>query len=62
MINCPCINCEKKGCGAYHDKCEKFLAFKRDSAAEAAKRKEFYDRKGFGIPKNINLRRCKKWN
>ena len=44
MINCPCINCEKKGCGAYHDKCEKYQAFKRDSAAEAKKRKEYEER------------------
>lgn len=44
MINCPCINCEKKGCGAYHDKCEKFLAFKRESAVEAEKRKEYEER------------------
>lgn len=54
MINCPCVNCEKKGCGVYHDECEKFLAFKRDSAAEAEKRKEFYAAKRIRI---INKRR-----
>lgn len=62
MINCPCKDCEKKGCGVYHDKCEKYQAFKRDSAAEATKKREFYDRKSFRIPKSINLSRCKKWN
>ena len=57
MINCPCINCEKKGCGVYHDNCEKFLAFKRDSAAEAAKKREFYAAKRIRI---INTRRLVK--
>ena len=57
MINCPCVNCEKKGCGAYHDKCEKFLAFKRESAVEAEKRKEFYAAKRIRI---INTRRLVK--
>ena len=57
MINCPCVNCEKKGCGVYHDKCEKFLAFKRESAAEAEKRKEFYATKRIRI---INTRRLVK--
>ena len=54
MINCPCINCEKKGCGVYHDKCEKYQAFKRDSAAEAAKKREFYAAERIRI---INTRR-----
>lgn len=22
---CPCKDCEKKGCGVYHSKCEKYL-------------------------------------
>ena len=24
----PCIDCEKKGCGSYHDICEKYRAYK----------------------------------
>lgn len=24
----PCIDCEMKGCGAYHDICEKYKAYK----------------------------------
>lgn len=23
----PCIECEKKGCGAYHDECEKYKEY-----------------------------------
>lgn len=26
-MRCPCIECDKKGCGAYHDKCEPYQAF-----------------------------------
>lgn len=24
---CPCKDCEKKGCGVYHDKCEEYQKF-----------------------------------
>ena len=24
---CPCKDCEMKGCGAFHDKCEKYLKY-----------------------------------
>lgn len=24
---CPCKDCEKKGCGVYHSKCEKYLKY-----------------------------------
>lgn len=24
----PCKDCEKKGCGSYHDQCEKFKEYK----------------------------------
>lgn len=26
-MECPCKDCEKKGCGVYHDKCEKYLEY-----------------------------------
>ena len=29
----PCGDCEKKGCGAYHDQCEKYKEF-REKVAE----------------------------
>lgn len=28
MCDSPCVTCENKGCGAYHDKCEKFKEFR----------------------------------
>lgn len=30
MVVCPCIKCENKGCGSYHDKCELYLEYKKD--------------------------------
>jgi hypothetical protein len=27
MLN-PCKDCERKGCGAYHDECEQYKSFK----------------------------------
>ena len=36
--NCPCKNCEKKGCGAYHDICEKYQAFREEKEKEYEER------------------------
>ena len=27
-VNSPCKDCENKGCGSYHDKCEKYAGYK----------------------------------
>lgn len=27
MSNAPCLNCDLRGCGSYHDECEKYKAF-----------------------------------
>lgn len=32
MIVSPCASCEKKGCGSFHDQCEKYAEFKNNSA------------------------------
>ena len=26
-MRCPCIECEKQGCGAFHDKCELYKQY-----------------------------------
>ena len=31
--NAPCVDCERKGCGAYHDQCEKFKQYKEEVKA-----------------------------
>ena len=30
MKTAPCKDCERKGCGPYHDKCEVYQAWKKD--------------------------------
>ena len=30
----PCKDCEKVGCGAYHDICEKYLEYKKSKKKE----------------------------
>lgn len=27
-MKCPCIDCDNKGCGSFHDKCEEFQKYK----------------------------------
>lgn len=39
MINAPCIKCEKKGCGSYHDQCPDYQEYKRKG--EEIKKKRF---------------------
>lgn len=42
MINCPCKDCPKKGCGAYHDICEKYQAFRAEKLKEYEERLKKY--------------------
>lgn len=30
MTNMPCKTCDRKGCGSYHDICEKYKEWKRE--------------------------------
>lgn len=53
-MNCPCKNCENKGCGSYHDICKQYLTWsaertKHRELEQQNKRDEFYF-------KNINIR------
>lgn len=36
----PCNKCPFKGCGAYHDKCPDFQAYRREKEMENKKRTE----------------------
>lgn len=36
----PCGECPKKGCGAYHDRCEKYQEWREASRAETIKQRE----------------------
>ena len=44
-MNCPCKNCEKKGCGSYHDNCKEYLEFvqwRKFVNENSRKEKNFY--------------------
>lgn len=28
LSSAPCVTCERKGCGSYHDECEEYQAFR----------------------------------
>lgn len=48
-IKCPCINCDKKGCGSYHDECEEFQEYiddvhKRKDIIRESKAKDYLAR------------------
>lgn len=45
MRRSPCLNCEKCGCGAYHDKCELYQEFKKELEKEYDQRKFAKDQK-----------------
>ena len=40
--NCPCKDCKKKGCGAYHAECEAYKAFRADKEKEYEERLKKY--------------------
>lgn len=40
--NCPCKDCEKKGCGAYHGICEKYQEFRAEKLKEYEERVKKY--------------------
>lgn len=61
-VNNPCRDCPKQGCGRFHDKCEKYLKFKRDLEKYKERRREldkdsaYYGAKPLGhhyVPKSF---------
>ena len=43
----PCKNCEKKGCGAFHSQCDKYLKFKEECEKSNKKRQREQDIIGY---------------
>ena len=46
MKKAPCVDCERKGCGSYHDQCEKYREYWTECdrvRKEKLKRKKFSD-------------------
>lgn len=40
MRSAPCLSCERRGCGSYHDECEQYRAFVAEQEALKSKRRE----------------------
>lgn len=47
MIQAPCKDCLKKGCGSFHDECQKYLDWTeyRKKIAEAERKRKEEERK-----------------
>ena len=54
-MKCPCIDCEKKGCGAYHDKCEPFKEWSRQN--EESRKRRAMDRRDLSRDLEMKYRR-----
>lgn len=47
MTKAPCVNCERKGCGAYHDQCELYLQFRAEQQAISEKKIKAKEERSF---------------
>lgn len=64
MSNAPCKNCARKGCGSYHDECEKYQKYV-NRQQEAYRKKEAahdlmsfeYDRKRKSLKEYLNKKK-----
>lgn len=39
-MGCPCKECEKVGCGSFHDECDKYVAWRAEREEISKKRLE----------------------
>ena len=61
MKTAPCVNCERKGCGSYHDQCPLYLEFKKKKEKEYNKRKEAKDERDW-IRKSVDRNKKRRHN
>lgn len=60
-MRAPCMECDQRGCGVYHDECPKYQEFRRQKMEEYAKRKEVsHGRPSFNHPYSTSIRRRQK--
>ena len=58
MIANPCKDCERQGCGVYHDKCPEYQEFRKKKFEEYEKRKVISHKKAdFGHIYSTSVRR-----
>ena len=43
-MKCPCIECEKKGCGSFHDNCKPYHEFKAEVARTSQNRTKYKEK------------------
>lgn len=43
-MKCPCINCERKGCGTYHDICKPYQEYKQEIARTSQNRTKYKEK------------------
>lgn len=43
-MTCPCKNCEKQGCGPFHDQCERYQEYVHKMRREKEYQKEMKER------------------
>ena len=43
-MKCPCANCEKKGCGSYHDNCKPYQEYKAEVARTSQNRMKYIEK------------------
>lgn len=48
---CPCKNCEKKGCGPYHDECKAYQEWSQESRRVKERSRLASDEDYLGKPK-----------
>lgn len=59
MSSAPCKNCEKKGCGSYHDQCEPYQEYKRRTSPVRSEIEDYS--KNNGIKKRTYLMKRGYW-
>lgn len=54
MCNAPCLTCDRKGCGSYHDQCEAYQNFRKQ---QMEKNEQLFEiRKGWRANKKASYR------
>ena len=55
-MKCPCVTCEKAGCGAYHDSCERYAEWRKEKDAAIARRNEQAEQTNYVIAARLRIR------
>lgn len=62
MLSSPCASCAKKGCGSYHDQCEKYAEFKNKSAKTKTARMQEVEKRDVDISLSRLMSRSRRTN